>query len=733
VEWQMIANRTLPPGRLAMLEPFIDSIGQVNEASVLPRLFSDGSVVWYILSPSSRIVRFSREELRGFLGLSYSLSDGVHTRLNPADAIDSAVLARYGTSAFKIFVPAELREVSRDRLLTYLKLRKLRPSRLKAFARTSSRILRDFEYAILAGSYEEATECIEELRAAGHLSAMNLLFLQVRALACAHRWTDICLLPEMDTLLNIRRPIRVTESLIRAIYVAKFQSFEIESQPEQARSEFGALYEQYQDLFKTRSKLKGDEIDASFMLAALVAEPVRGDVAKAILQTADLQTEHGRYLLALGELLPVPTDTSMDFLTEARQAFANGDIDRAMEQSLLAPASTERTILLLRCAREAGTLIAAGTALASLKSLSEGDRSRVRSSAPTAKLIASLEALASEAENEETPKIEVLTGWLPWLKRLNQPTAWDRALTVAEAGSREWDPEVLVVNTAEINLLADALLEDKPNWSKAVFRDSVPYLVDFFTLNGNDVRFRSIYESLFLLVALDEQMSASQTQVLTRIADVRMSLGVSSSMYGDLVAQLKDTLQVMNSPAVVDCFLDVCESLISYPCLVPDARIDFFVSTAAALARWHRRLTTSQIALFKTLCDELGHNLAVAEIPIVDEADASEGFTIALANRRLGIYSLQEGSAKRAALLLRKLVPSVRVEVFSDHVGGSTALKNAAQQFDFFVVVTAAAKHAATIFIESKRPKDRPTLYANGQGSSSIFQTLNLYFEGGVS
>jgi hypothetical protein len=252
-------------------------------------------------------------------------------------------------------------------------------------------------------------------------------------------------------------------------------------------------------------------------------------------------------------------------------------------------------------------------------------------------------------------------------------------------------------------------------------------------MNGSDSRFKAIYENLFLLVAMDEQMSAAQAQVLARLADVRMSLGVSQSMYLDLIAQLKNTLQIMNSPAVINSFLDVCESLISHPCPSPDSRIEFFAATSAALARWHRRLTAPQLALFRNLCDELGHNLAIADIPATEEPDSGEGFTVALANRKLGIYSLQEGSARRAALLLRQLVPNLRVEVFSDHVGGSSALRNAAQQFDFFVIVTAAAKHAATIFIESKRPKDKPTLYANGQGSSSIFQSLGVYFDGGTA
>ncbi len=733
LEWQKIVDQALPPSALSKLTPFIESLRQPSESAILPRSFQDGSVAWYILPPSARVARFSRDEIRGFLGLSYSLSDGMHTRLDPADPIDKAVLDEFGKAAFKIYVPPSLRDVARERLLTYLSLRRSRPSRLRTYARSSSRVLRDFEYSILAGSYDEAAERIEELRTAGHLDATNLLFLRVRALACGHRWAEILGLPEMDSLLNIQRPIRVTECLIRAVYITQLQVFEEQFSPASARTRFSHLYEQYQDLYKTRSKLKGDEIDVSFLLAALVAKPVRSDVANSILATSDQQTPHGRYLSALGQFLPSPAAKTVDPFTEAKEAFAGGDIDKAIQQALLSPSSIEQTVLLLRCAWEAGTLATVGLALESLRTLAESDRTRLRSTTPTAKLILSLESLSSDVETEGDVETDVLSGWLPWLQRLQQPEIWDRARMVAEAGSREWDPNDLAGSPADIAVLTDALLKDKPDWSQGIFRDCLPYLVDFFTPSGSDNRFRAIYETLFLLVAMDDQMSGSQTQVLTRLGDVRLSLGVTRATYIEVVAQLKDTLQVMNSPAVIDSFLDVCESLISHPCLSTDSRIEFFVSTSSALAKWHRRLTPSQRALFGNLCDELGHDLTIGELPATDKTDSAEGFTAALVNSRLGIYSLQEGAAKRAALLLSQLVPGLRVEVFSDHVGGSAALKNAAQQFDFFVIVTSAAKHAATIFIESKRPKDKPTLYANGQGSSSIFHALNAHFEGGIA
>ncbi len=98
-----------------------------------------------------------------------------------------------------------------------------------------------------------------------------------------------------------------------------------------------------------------------------------------------------------------------------------------------------------------------------------------------------------------------------------------------------------------------------------------------------------------------------------------------------------------------------------------------------------------------------------------------------LSGKRLALYSLKESAVNRAAALLKDLVGELKVDVFLDYVGGSPALKTAAQQADIFVIATAAAKHAATMFIESKRPKDSVTLYAQGQGTSSILHAVSRY------
>jgi hypothetical protein len=77
--------------------------------------------------------------------------------------------------------------------------------------------------------------------------------------------------------------------------------------------------------------------------------------------------------------------------------------------------------------------------------------------------------------------------------------------------------------------------------------------------------------------------------------------------------------------------------------------------------------------------------------------------------------------------LLEGAVENIRVSTFNDKVGGSSSLRSAARNADVFVIATAAAYHAATIFVEAERGSDAVTLKPDGQGSSSMLRSLQEY------
>jgi hypothetical protein len=54
-------------------------------------------------------------------------------------------------------------------------------------------------------------------------------------------------------------------------------------------------------------------------------------------------------------------------------------------------------------------------------------------------------------------------------------------------------------------------------------------------------------------------------------------------------------------------------------------------------------------------------------------------------------------------------------------------LAYAAINSDVFVIATAAARDAASIFIEAHHPKCRPTIHARSQGSTRLLDAIQIF------
>jgi hypothetical protein len=311
------------------------------------------------------------------------------------------------------------------------------------------------------------------------------------------------------------------------------------------------------------------------------------------------------------------------------------------------------------------------------------------------------------------------------LRRLKDPRPWTVAISAAETGAREWDFEAVVSDHSAVDDLARLLLEVTTVWGTAALRDSLPYLLEFCVQSGAERRLKPVYESLFLVIATDEQMSLPQVAALLAIVDVRLQLGVSKSEYGDAIRQLALAIRAVNSPAIAEVALNAIEVLVNSMCPSESDRQAFAAEVASVFQRWHRRISQDQMMLLRLIGEEVG-------VPLELESRASEQVVggqsewATLRGLRVAFYSLQESALRRAATVLTSLCPAVRVDTHQAHVG-SQALKAASRNADIFVIATAAAKHAATTFIEANRPKHLTTLYARGQGGSSLLAALRDY------
>jgi hypothetical protein len=223
-------------------------------------------------------------------------------------------------------------------------------------------------------------------------------------------------------------------------------------------------------------------------------------------------------------------------------------------------------------------------------------------------------------------------------------------------------------------------------------------------------------------------MSLPQVAALLAIVDVRLQLGVSKSEYSDATRQLALAIRAVNSPSIAEVALNAIEVLVNSMCPSESDRQVFVAEVASIFQRWHRRISHDQMMLLRVLGEEVGVPLEL-QIGTPEQVADGESEWATLRGLRVAFYSLQESALRRAVTVLTALCPGVRADTHQDHVG-SQALKAASHGADVFVIATAAAKHAATTFIEANRPKHLTTLYARGQGSSSLLAALRAYVTG---
>ena len=377
LRWQAIRDGTLAPDVRDRLSPFLHQLGTNPDVLVLPRVLENGRVQWYILCSSARFARIARDEFRAFLGPSYSDFEGQPSLMDDHDAVEAAVLARCGENAFRLEISnPTLFETARNRLLLLIRLRNERPRRHASLVRPSGRILRDFEYALLGRDGNAASECIRELDASGRLTTANLLFLRIRRFAALDNWSEILALPELNSILLLPRPRRVTEDLVRAVYAGELRQFEEGSRAEEAVATFrSGVLPRYAELYASRAGLAGFEVDVSFTLAAIVSE-ARSSEIDAIIAAYPEGIPGASYLRAIAALKPVARASTglASPLQQAQAALAAVDIDEAFELAAALPSSFARSAILLRGAREMGTLAAAAVALDSLNSLAPDDQ-----------------------------------------------------------------------------------------------------------------------------------------------------------------------------------------------------------------------------------------------------------------------------------------------------------------------------------------------------------------------
>jgi len=658
--------------------------------------------------------------------------------LDPADPVEAAVLALTNGLAFKFTGP--LGKDDPKAIWSALQLMRgvasRRPQRDPDVPRPTGRVLRDFYMSLRAGNAVSSEALLRYLSDRNRLDPINILFLRVQALAEFGNWPVVLSQPELPDLLKIRRPLAVTEALMRAVYHIELERFERTADPAGAVEHFrSVVFPQYGALLSRRTGMRAPAAVKLLMLLAVGGEPTNPALRDGLLATPGLPEEDRRFLKLLAERLTIPAAAiPPDALDTAVDAAADGDYDRAFGFAIAAPPSVTRTRLLVQSAYELQTLEAERHAVAAVKALSDQDRAAVLRSRYHREVYERLTGSTAVAAASLAPEAIVPSDWIGWLTRVQRGDEWESALDIARRGATEWQIGDLLGTPGSVQRLATRLTD---MGGVQVVQDALPHLLMYLERDEGWPRRElvPVYRSMMEVLALGSTGSEDDLTEFYELMQATLGFGATEQAYAEVVEQARYLLTKVDSLARVAWGLDVIDLMVVHPCPRADLRIGLLSDVSGLFQKYRRRLDSGLWDLFRALCEDLGHPEVVKTLvaalpgpPRGSEGLASDVFAL-LHNKLVGVYTLTESVGRRVRELLERRAPGVRVEVSNDRVA-TDRLKHLARNADIMILATASATHAASVFIDSQRPKDdprQPTLRPTGKGSASMLEALYRY------
>lgn len=555
-------------------------------------------------------------------------------------------------------------------------------------------LLARFQDHLNVGRRAAAAAILDKLRDELRLDALNLRSLQVQMLATFEDWSAIVALPNFVNLTLARRTPATTALLLEALYQTHLAAeFDNGREPvehgyvESVRSLAAPLL---------ATPLPGGLRTGGWRLAALeaLASTEREDLRSAAVAHPD----------RIGWLAPLlnNADPAPEPLPRPHPVSPPAAIDQA------------RDLLAANDAAESVDAMAA--ALAAFGRLTEAQRAEIAQAEP---FRSALRALESEAGGADVP-----TSWTQWLARAADP-AFTAALDLARLGADEWPVAGAATDPVDVAAFLDSL--NKAQADPIAAERTAQALPYFVAALRQDPAFPNpavalVYASLLTLLALGSTRGASVYESSLVLVDALLSVGTDAQQYRELVSDVDEIAGEGFGAGMVYWTLELVESFMRAAAPDPSAREQFVHKILARLTPIQARLSPLQQAAVGSLSGEFGWALAPHKV----HGAQADTLAARLRGKKVAIYSLVEAASRQAKVAIEALSDGVEVHCSADH-GGTAQLRALATNSDLFVITWAAAKHAATDFIRAHRG-DRPLVYAEGKGVSSLLRAVEDYF-----
>lgn len=728
LSWSSLMDGSAPPREADQVRKWIALLAGSRQGVplVLPFVRGGRTTGWYGTTQGRSGGNELREEINAWLGPTW-LSLFERVPLDTRDPMAAVLLGRFGGTVFRFTGADEvaIKAIS-ARLSEFAEVVARRPQEERARIRPVGAIRSDFERALLAGDMSQAKAMIGEFKQTGRLNEENLRYLEVRLSAGLGLWPEIAHDHwRIKTLADLALPPQVLSDLIEALYRTHIDPVEATGDAEALREAFARkLLAPYPRLFASRRGIRSTRVIKAFVLYEQVQRNPDPDIIAELLGLLPVGTDASLFqALASAEATPSQNTT----LSQADEAFDDGQFDRAFEFYLRLPYSRKTLSRLVSCVGTIGTNHARDRLLAVVDNV---EPELINSLAPAVqtKIDSLAQERKTEASSSDDPKRKNVNPWMRWAEQLQAGDNLANAERDVQTAPTNWDATEVREDVQLAKKFADILsgLNGKAN---SIARSAVPHVIVSFFPDGirPPPAAKPIASLLLLFIAIDEALSKTDLDLLSQLTVILIEQGVSSDEYVSLIADLEDVQKRIGSYAYLSWSLDISESLARLPCpsdAARDARLRFFMQVLGQAAGFSHRLTDVDLLPLEMLAKDYGvakDNVAwLKRFVVSDDPDARSKPN--LRGKIIGIYTLEESAGTRAKIALEDLFLGCKVVVNSDLVA-TAQLTSLAKTADIFVFAWKSSSHQAFYCVKEARDGNN-FIWAPGKGTASILRAI---------
>lgn len=622
----------------------------------------------------------------------------------PTLAAETALLENSPTGFIRIELLEGKREdkQAKKRVFAALKeviyLFRLRPSLVHTRKRPFGRILSDFMLATNQKEVEASNNFLQELRDNGLLSKRNLLLLEFQQAGKWQNWDALLNHQDLPDLIRGRIPSSLTRMLLAAYqhrYLGHGALSYTQKMPSALRPAFLALY----PLFMQVPLLGSEEEELNAWKSWAIGVALVGD--KTLLSALPEVLKSGwlQELQHWGDLKGNSNETPVSAPVSFSQP----------------PTSLESLASYLQSSLTATTEI--------LGSYAEMLRNSDTQLLEQAQRVPLLNALIESINRLTTTSIN---GWDSWFSRLSEPDVDGNVLLQIVALESEHWPIVTFHETTFIRLLS----KDFPPHAFPTLRNAMPAFIEW--LEKNQVLLLSTTWVKWMdILAMEQSVSQADVKLATLAAEHFLQGSISLTDYQLFVATLQLIIERSGSLKNLLTLGELMELFLDAPDLDNPVRNALWMDIqSCASSVWPRLDHPTRTIMRNLAIDVLGNGADAAFPPEALGSDNSELKTLPdLLGKRIAIYTLTEGAARRARGMIEALFKGVRVDVNHDHIA-TDKLVNLAKQADYFIFAATSAKHQALYAVT---PHRRDLIYPKGKGAVSILNAFIAHVQQSMS